>query len=520
MKQFATTTDRAPIAGTAPFGGDVMDNEAMLVLPPELLILQCKFARANEADCLRVLQDQALRLAPLVASKVISKSNVVEALGDAARNAGLCSRYGSDVVRHVIVMGVNGIPSLRSKGASPYGKSDVLSPAGKGEQQDHRQNPPAWLRDAITAEQLEQEIYEPIQFVVPDLIPAEGVTLLCSKPKLGKSWLVLDLCIGCTSDRFILGQIKPRQGDVLYLALEDSPRRLQRRMKKLLPTFKGRWPKGLTFATTWRRVNEGGLDDIRAWHKSAEKPTLVVVDVLVKVRPISTGRRSAYELDYEALAGLHNLAIDLGVAVIVVHHTRKMAAEDIMDTVSGSFGLVGAADTIIVIERRGQGAVFNVRGRDVESAELVIQFDKETCRWTLLGSATEVHRSAERARLLAVMAEAKEPLSPKEIMVATGRSDRNAVYQLLFRMVQAGDIAKVARGKYLLPNKIDKKGILDQQQTDIAEENGNLTDLTDLTGGPEALRIRGQDGLCAVHGAAVDNRAGAQGAQEISRSTP
>jgi hypothetical protein len=197
-----------------------------------------------------------------------------------------------------------------------------------------------------------------------------------------------------------------------------------------------------------------------------------------------------------------------------------MAAEDIMDTVSGSFGLVGAADTIIVIERRGQGAVFDVRGRDVESAELAIQFNKETCRWTLLGFATDVHRSAERARLLAVMAEAKEPLSPKEIMIATGRSDRNAVDQLLFRMVQAGDIAKVARGKYSHPNKIDKKEILDQQQTDIAGENGKLTNLTDLTGGPEALRIRGQDGLGAAHGAAVDNRAGAQGGQEISRSTP
>jgi RecA-family ATPase len=246
------------------------------------------------------------------------------------------------------------------------------------------------------------------------------------------------------------------QGDVLYLALEDSRRRLQRRMTKLLPSFNGQWPNGLTLATTWRRVSEGGLDDIRAWHKSVESPILVAVDVLVKVRPVSKGGRSAYELDYEALAGLHKLAVELGVAIIVVHHTRKMAAEDVMDTVSGSFGLVGAADTIVVIERRGQGAVLDVRGRDVESAELAIQFNKDTCRWTLLGSAADVHRSDERARVLTVLAEAKEPLTPKEIMVATGRSDRNAVDQLLFRMVQANDIAKVARGKYALPSKIDK----------------------------------------------------------------
>src|SRR6266446_4424016 len=238
--------------------------------------------------------------------------------------------------------------------------------------------PSQWQRDAFTADQLQNMAFEPIRFVVEDLIPAEGVTLVCSKPKIGKSWLVLDLCIGCTSDRFVLGKIKPAQGDVLYLALEDSRRRLQQRITKLLPTFSGRWPGGLTMKTSWRRVNEGGLDDMRAWHASARKPMLIVVDVLIKVRPVTTRSRSAYELDYEALAGLHKLAVELGVAVVVVHHTRKMAAEDVIDTVSGSFGLVGAADTIIVIERRNQGCVLDVRGRDVEAAEFAIAFDKST----------------------------------------------------------------------------------------------------------------------------------------------
>jgi len=336
-------------------------------------------------------------------------------------------------------------------------------------EQNGRHHSPVWWQDVITADRLQHEVYEPIRFVVPDLIPAERVTLLCSKPKIGKSWLVLDLCIGCTTDRFILGQIKPVQGDVLYLALEDSRRRLQRRMTKLLPTFNGCWPNGLMLATTWRRVSEGGLDDIRAWHKSVESPILVAVDVLVKVRPVSKGGRSAYELDYEALAGLHKLAIELGVAIIVVHRTRKMAAEDVMDTVSGSFGLVGAADTIVVIERRGQGAVLDVRSRDVESAELAIQ----------------------------------EPLTPKEIMVATGRSDRNAVDQLLFRMVQANDIAKVARGKYALPSKIDKKESSDQQPTDITAETGNLTNLTHLTEDSETLRTGGRYGFCAGPAASV-----------------
>jgi RecA-family ATPase len=85
--------------------------------------------------------------------------------------------------------------------------------------------------------------FPPMAWIVRNIIPAEGVVLLCSKPKFGKSWLAYDLCIACTTDRFTLGTVKPAQGNVLYLALEDSKRRLQRRMTKLLPTFGSAWPE-------------------------------------------------------------------------------------------------------------------------------------------------------------------------------------------------------------------------------------------------------------------------------------
>lgn len=127
-----------------------------------------------------------------------------------------------------------------------------------------------WQQAAFTAEQLRLMKFEPISWIVPEIIPAEGVTLLCSKPKFGKSWLAYELCIGSTTDRFILGEIKPAQGDVLYLALEDSKRRLQCRMRKLLPTFSCKWPERLTITTEWRRLHEGGLDDIRAWYEDTK----------------------------------------------------------------------------------------------------------------------------------------------------------------------------------------------------------------------------------------------------------
>ena len=112
----------------------------------------------------------------------------------------------------------------------------------------------------------------------------------------------------------------PAQGDVLYLALEDSKRRLQRRMSKLLPAGTP-WPRNLTLKTEWRRLHEGGLDDIRAWHADSKnkggKPVLVIIDVLAKVRK-PTGNKQLYEADYEALTGLTRLAGELGLAVVVV----------------------------------------------------------------------------------------------------------------------------------------------------------------------------------------------------------
>ena len=310
-----------------------------------------------------------------------------------------------------------------------------------------------WQRDSFTAAELQTATFPELRWIVPNIIPAEGLALLCSKPKFGKSWFAYDLCIACTANRFTLGDIKPLQGDVLYLALEDSKRRLQRRMTKLLPSFTGMWPDGLRIKIKWRRLHEGGLDDIRAWHQSAKAedvtPIMVVIDVLAKVRK-PTGNKPAYESDYEALSGLHALALELNIAAVVLHHTRKMAADDLMEMVSGTFGQTGAADTVIVLASKGGGAVMDIRGRDVESNELAIAFGKKTCRWTILGNAAEVHQSDQRKRIIAVLVERGEPMRVAEIALAAGMG-RNAADLLLGRMLNDKDgplIKRVKHGLY------------------------------------------------------------------------
>jgi AAA domain len=159
----------------------------------------------------------------------------------------------------------------------------------------------------FTAEALQGMTFPPLNYLLPGLIP-DGLTLLVARPKLGKSWLALDIAIAAASGRLVLGDLKPAQGEVLYLALEDGPRRLQRRLTKLLPTFSGTWPAGLTFATKWSRSDQGGLADIENWIKSAKNPRLIVVDTMAQFRKPASGQGNTYQEDYNAGAALQALS--------------------------------------------------------------------------------------------------------------------------------------------------------------------------------------------------------------------
>ena len=308
---------------------------------------------------------------------------------------------------------------------------------------------PSWRDHVFTAAELRRKSFPPISYVVPDLIP-EGLSIIAGRPKIGKSWLALDLCIAVAGGRVCLGERKPVPGDVLYAALEDNPRRLQRRIDKLLSPFGEQWPERLTLATSWRRLDKGGVEDIAQWADSVAEPRLCILDTLAGVRPIRT--REGYTEDYESVAALHRMAKDRsGLGILALHHTRKMEAEDPIDTISGTLGLPGCVDTALVVARTSKGTTLYVRGRDIEESEHAIIFDKHSCRWSILGNASDVQRSQERGRILEVLGESPKALSPQEIAQRTGMPQNN-VHQLLFKMGQDGQVAKAARGRYRHPD--------------------------------------------------------------------
>ena len=159
--------------------------------------------------------------------------------------------------------------------------------------------------------------------------------------------------------------------------------------------------------------------------------------------------------------------METGVAIVVVHHTRKSGSEDDpFEKVSGTLGLSGAADTTIVLDRDGQGCTLYGRGRDVTEFEIAVTFDTLSCRWHALGNAADVRRSEQRAAILTVLTGATEPMSPKEI-ADEANMDRNNVDQLLGKMMKDGEVPKAERGRYVHP---DRQGILSHNPDKIGKK--------------------------------------------------
>jgi hypothetical protein len=298
--------------------------------------------------------------------------------------------------------------------------------------------------DVKSAADLQLKSFSPVNYVVPAYL-AEGCTILAGKPKVGKSWFMLDVGLAVASGGQTLGTTA-QQGDVLCLMLEDNERRLKDRIQKIVGPFT-QWPEKFTFATEWPRAEEG-LAGIRAWIATVTNPRLIVVDVLARFRDPDGGSQNAYVADYAAIAGLQAIASEYRIAVVVVHHLRKSAADsDPFDKVSGTLGLSGAADSVLILDRNGSGTTLYGRGRDIEEIETAVEFDRPTCRWRVLGAASDVRRSEVRNGIIDALKEAAGPLTRSEIVAATGLQP-NAADQLLYKMVRAGEVRKVGRGIY------------------------------------------------------------------------
>lgn len=185
---------------------------------------------------------------------------------------------------------------IRAKGYDPTGRGWVpLTPASEnGSKVGSR----SLRRTSWTAADLMEEEFAEPRFAVDGLIP-EGLAFMCGAPKLGKSWMALGLGIAVASGGKALSAIDVEPGEVLYLALEDSPRRLQSRLRILLAGDIA--PPGLHLETAWPRLDDGGAVKLEAWLDDHPAARLVIIDVWPKVRPRPSKGTDFYTADYEGV---------------------------------------------------------------------------------------------------------------------------------------------------------------------------------------------------------------------------
>ncbi|MDS4031221.1 MAG: AAA family ATPase [Candidatus Contendobacter sp.] len=310
----------------------------------------------------------------------------------------------------------------------------------------------------LTARELLAMEFPPLRWLVEGVLP-EGVSLLVSPPKVGKTRLATQLAIAVASGGYALNHPDTtcRPTEVLYLILESGNRRAQKDLKQLggdAPHMVDR----LHVAADWRRLSAGGSTDLEQWLDAHPAVKLVVIDTLAAVRNAGHGGSGfLYSEDYLVGSTVKGIADRRGVSVVMIHHSRKADAEDVLDTVSGSTGVTGSVDHILVIKRQRleEDGTLTLISRDFEDRELALRY--QSGLWTYLGPADEVSRhdpdwkgdgqSDARREILARLRE--KPSTPVELAQELGKN-RSSVRYLLMKLAEEGMVAKKHDDRYMV----------------------------------------------------------------------
>lgn len=251
----------------------------------------------------------------------------------------------------------------------------------------------------ISMTELYDTLYPPRTPVVDGFLYG-GTYLFVGAPKVGKSFFMGQLAYHVAMG-IPLWEYPVRKGTVLYLALEDDYARLQRRLSGM---FGVESTDNLFFATQAKTLN-GGLDmQLELFLKEHKDARLIIIDTLQKVREVG-GDRYSYSSDYEIVTKLKAFSDKYGVCVLVVHHTRKLESEDSFDMISGTTGLLGAADGAFIMHKKKRTeniAVMDIVGRDQPDQELTIEFDRERCIWKFQKAETELWKQPPNPLLEAI----------------------------------------------------------------------------------------------------------------------
>ena len=272
--------------------------------------------------------------------------------------------------------------------------------------------------EPVDAETLLATPLPPVRWLVPDLLPT-GLSLLAGASKTGKSWLCLWLCLQLAQGGEIWGrQVQPQT--VLYLSLENTPKRIQNRLSQLT---EAPVPSRLYFQTRCEAIGEGLEFELELFLAKHPETGLIVIDTLQKVR-IDTQNSGVYAGDYQDMSALKSIADSYSMGILVVHHLRKQGANDPFLQISGSNGLMGAADAILLLQRQRMNSTAKllVTGRDMDSRTLRLQWDG--CLWNCMEETGSQER--EKQEIPDYLWEAAEFIQKVKIWQGTAADFLNA----------------------------------------------------------------------------------------------
>ena len=228
------------------------------------------------------------------------------------------------------------------------------------------------------------ELYDTAYLNKPAIIDGllyPGTYLFVGAPKVGKSFLMAQLAYHVSTGKE-LWENEVRQGKVLYLALEDDYSRLQKRLYRMFGTD---GTDNLYFSVSARNLNGGLFEQLEKFISENPDTRLIIIDTLQKVRESATEKYS-YASDYEVIAQLKKFSDRYGICLLLVHHTRKQNSDDKFDMISGTNGLLGAADGAFLLQkekRTSKTATLEVSGRDQQDQKLFLTRNEDSLVWEL-----------------------------------------------------------------------------------------------------------------------------------------
>ncbi len=248
---------------------------------------------------------------------------------------------------------------------------------------------PSYL-PTISMSELYENIYEKKPPIIDGLLYS-GTYLFVGAPKVGKSFFMLQLAYHISTGTQ-LWNYPVNKGTVLYLALEDDYRRLQERLYRMFDTEN---TPDLHFSISANPLGKGLYEQLQGFIREHPDTSLIIVDTLQKVREVS-GDNFSYSSDYDTITKLKQFTDSYNVCLLVVHHTRKQKSDDTFETISGTNGLLGAADGAFLLrkeKRTSNRATLEVSGRDQQDQKIVLVRNEERLSWDFESAETELWKS-------------------------------------------------------------------------------------------------------------------------------